>query len=101
MPSEVFVRLLWAAAIIVAGLALYRRVVLPDELVGAIVEVEIFQPLELRAHRREQLLADAHVIVHGAAGVEEQQHLDRVVPLRHQLEVEPAGIVRGRADGVG
>ena len=57
------------------------------------------QVLELGARRREQLLADADVILHRPADIEEQQQLYGIVPLRHQLQVEPAGIVRGRLDG--
>ena len=64
------------------------------------MEVEVLQVLELGARGREQLLADLDVVVHRAADVEEQQHLHRVVPLRHHLDVEPAGVARGRADGV-
>ena len=55
--------------------------------------------LELGARGREQLLADPDVVFHRPADIDEQQQLDRVVPLRHQLQIEPAGIVRGRFDG--
>jgi hypothetical protein len=48
--------------------------------------------------RREQLLADPDVVVHRAADVEEQQHLDRVAPLGNELQVEPAGVARRRLD---
>ena len=75
-------------------------VVLPHALIDAVVEVEIFEVLELGARRREQFLADADMRVHGAADVEEDQHLHGVAPLRHQLHVEPA-LARGGADGVG
>jgi hypothetical protein len=70
--------------------------VLPDGLVDEVVEVEVLEVLELAARRREQLLADAHVAFHRAAHVEEQQDLDRVVPLRHELEVEQPGVARRR-----
>ena len=43
----------------------------------------MLEMLELAARGGEQLLADAHVLVHRAADVEEQQHLDRIVPLGH------------------
>ena len=73
-------------------------VVAPDPLVEAVVEVVEFEMLELAARGREQLLDQRDVIVHRAADVEEHQHLDRVVPLRPHLQVEPAGIARGAAD---
>ncbi len=75
------------------------RVVAPQALVGAVVEVEVHQVLELGARGREQLLAAAHVLVHRTADVEEQQHLDRVVALRAEMQVEPAGVARGAVDG--
>ena len=40
------------------------------------------------------------MLVHRPADIQEQQHLHRVVPLRHQLQVERPGIVRRRADRV-
>ena len=72
-------------------------VVLPHALVEAIVEVEMLEPLELALRGGEQLLRRLDVPVHRAADVEEQQHLDRVAPLRPQLDVDVA-LVGGRAD---
>src|SRR5207244_9033085 len=46
-----------------------------------------------------QFLADADVIFHRSADIEKQQQLYRVVPLGDELQIEPAGIVRGRAHG--
>ena len=73
-------------------------VVLPHELVEAVVEVEILQVLELGARGREQLLGRLDVPVHGAADVEEHQHLDGIAPLGPHVDVEVA-LVRGALDG--
>ena len=76
------------------------HVVAPHAFVDEIVEVEVFHVLELGARCREQLLADAHVRVHGTAHVEEQQHLHRIVPLRDHLDVQQAGVAGSGANGV-
>ncbi len=55
--------------------------------------------LELRARRREELLAGADVVIHGTAHVEQQQHLHCVVALRAHLHVEQAGVPGRLADG--
>jgi hypothetical protein len=81
------------------ALAVAAPVVLPQVVVDAVVEVIVFEVLELAAAGREQFLADADVIVHRAADIEKQQHLDRVVTLRPHLAVEPAGVARGTGDG--
>ena len=47
-------------------------IVLPEILINKIVKVEMLQVLELAARRREQLLANPHVIVHRAARIEQQ-----------------------------
>ena len=73
-------------------------VVAPDVVVDAVVEVEVLEVAELALRRREQLLADAHVRVHRAADVEEQQHLDPVAPLGQHVQVEPAGVARRALD---
>ena len=83
------------------ALGLAPAVVLPHALVDEVVEIEILEVLELGLAGAEQLLADLHVRIHAAADVEEQQHLHRVVPLRHHLDVEPARIARRRVDRVG
>ncbi len=54
--------------------------------------------LELGAGRREQLLGRLDVPIHGAADVEEQQHLHGVVPLWPQQDVEIA-LARRALDG--
>ena len=59
------------------------------------MEVVVLEVFELAAGGREQLLAQPHVGVHGTARVDEQQHLDRVVPLGNHPDVEPAGIAGG------
>src|SRR3546814_4235331 len=48
----------------------------PPALVDAVVEVEEFQVLELQPRGREQLFADADMVVHRPAHVEEHQHLE-------------------------
>jgi hypothetical protein len=50
----------------------------------------MLEVLELGARRREQLLAQLDMRVHRAADVEEQQQLDRIVPLGPHVDVEPA-----------
>ena len=55
--------------------------------------------LELRSCGREQFLADTDMIFHRPADIEKQQQLDGVEPLGDELQIEPAGIVRGRAHG--
>ena len=67
-------------------------VLLPDALIEAVVEVEIFHVLEFGLGRREQLLDLLDMRVHRAADVEEHQHLDRVAPLRAHHDVEIAVI---------
>ncbi len=38
--------------------------------------------------------------VHGATHVEEKEHLNRIVALRHHLDIQQAGVARGGADGI-
>src|SRR5215218_1791128 len=59
-----------------------------------------FKHLEFRPRGGEQLLGQLHVVVHRAADIEEEQHLHRVVPLRHHLQIQRAGVVGGGADRV-
>jgi hypothetical protein len=80
--------------------AVAPAIVAPYRFIEEVVEVEVLQVLEFGARGREQFLAHFYVVFHRAAHVQEQQHLYRVVPLRHHLDVEPAGVPRGRADGV-
>ncbi len=80
------------------GLVEAAAILLPDLLVDAVVEVEVLHVLELGARGREQLLGGLDVPIHRAADVEEQQHLDRVVPLRPHQDVKIA-LVRGAPDG--
>ena len=82
------------------ALVVATHVVLPHALVDKVVEVEIFQVLELGAGGGEQLLADLDVRVHGAAHVQEQQDFYRVVTLGHHLDIQQPGIAGGGADSV-
>src|SRR3954453_11061463 len=72
-------------------------IVLPQALIGAIVEVEEFEVLELGRRGGEQFLAEPDVRVHRAADVEEEEQLHRIVPLGAHLDVEPA-LARGAVD---
>src|SRR4051812_44518432 len=72
-------------------------IVLPQALIGAIVEVEEFEILELRRGGAEQLLAKPDVRVHRAADVEEEEQFHRIVALGPELDVEPA-LARGAVD---
>ena len=78
--------------------ALAPRVVAPDVVIDAVVEIEILEVAELRLRGREELLAYRDVGVHRAADVEKQQHLDAIAPLRLQPQVEPAGVARRALD---
>src|SRR5579862_6075179 len=73
-------------------------VFLPHSLVEAIVEVEMHHVLELGPRRGKKFFGRLDVPIHRAADVEEQQHLDGVVPLRPHQDVEIA-LVRGALDG--
>src|SRR5712692_11207086 len=63
-------------------------VVLPHEVVQAVVEVVELEVLELGLRRGEQLLGELDVLVHGAADVHQHQHLDRVAALRPHVDVQ-------------
>ena len=65
-------------------------IVLPQALIGAIVEVEEFEILELGMGGGEQFLADPDVRIHRAADVEQEQQFHRIVPLGPHVDVEPA-----------
>ena len=56
-------------------------VVLPHEVVDTVVEVVVLQVFELGFDGREHFFNAGDVLVHGAAHVHQQQHLDVVVPL--------------------
>ncbi|MCY1307055.1 hypothetical protein D9M70_569530 [compost metagenome] len=75
------------------------QIVLPHGLVDEVVEVEVLQVLELGLARREELFADLHVGVHGAADVQQQEQLDGVAAFRAHLDVEQAGVAGGVVDG--
>ena len=81
------------------ALGMAPPVVGPHPLVEAVVEVEVVERLELHPGGGEQLLADPDVVVHGAADVEEEQHLHRVAAFRPHLDVEEA-LLGGGLDGV-
>src|ERR1700722_3886471 len=72
-------------------------IVAPDALVQTIVEVEVFEPLELQSRRRKQRLRGLDVPIHRAADVQEQQHLDGVATLGPELDVDVA-LVGGGAN---
>ena len=57
----------------------------------------MLEPLELQPRGGKQRLGRLDVIIHRAADIEEQQHLDRIAPLGPQLDVDVA-LVGGRAD---
>ena len=63
------------------------------------MEVEILHVLEFGLGRGKHLLAQLDVVVHRAADVEKQQHLDLVVALRPHQDVEHAGFPGGGGDG--
>ncbi len=73
-------------------------VVLPHGFIDEIVEVEVLEVLELAARGGEEFLADAHVVVHRAADVEEQQDFHGIVPLGDHADVEQPRAPRGRID---
>ena len=85
----------------VGALGEAAAVVLPHALVQAVVEIEEFEVLELGLRRREQLLAQLDERVHRSADIEEQQQLDRVVPLGPHADIEPTlpcGAIDGAVD---
>src|SRR5690606_20329518 len=76
------------------------NIVLPHTFINEVVEVKIFHVLELKPCGREQLFAHPDVWVHGAAHIKEDQHLYRIVALRHHFQIKIAGISRGGTYGV-
>ena len=74
-------------------------VVVPDEVIDAVVEIVELQVLELGSGGGEQLRAQPRVLVHGAADIQQQQDLHRIVPLGPELQVQQAGIPGGLVDG--
>lgn len=60
----------------------------------------MFQMLELGPRGREQLVHQPRMVVHAAAGIQKQQHLDGIVPLGPGLDVDIAVFGAG-ADGAG
>src|SRR5205823_5401477 len=80
------------------ALVLAPKVVAPDVVVDAIVDIEILDMAKFGPRGREQFLAELDVRIHRAADVEEQQHFDAIAPFGLQLQVEPAGIFRGAFD---
>ena len=69
-------------------LAVPPAVVLPDRLIDEVVKIVMLEMLELAAYRREQLFTDAHVVVHGPAHVQKQQHLHAVVPFGDHAQIQ-------------
>ena len=56
--------------------------------------------LELGSTRGKHLFADANMVVHRSADIEEQQNLHLIVPLGYQFEIEVAAVVSCRFDRV-
>ncbi|CAM2160920.1 hypothetical protein PT2222_90138 [Paraburkholderia tropica] len=83
------------------ALRVAAAIVLPQVVVDAVVKVVELQMLELGLRGGEEFLGALDVVVHRAAHVEQHQHFHLVVALRHHLEVEPARVGGGAADGVG
>src|SRR5438105_1500316 len=79
------------------SLGVTPAVVLPHEVVKAVVEVEELEVLELGLRRREELLGKLDVLVHRAADVHQHQHLDGVAPLWAHVDVE-VGLARRVVD---
>ncbi len=75
-------------------------IVFPQALVNEIVKIEILEMLEFAARRREQLFANADVVVHRAADIETQEHFNGVVPFGHHAYVEQACIAGRLVDRV-
>ena len=69
-------------------------VVAPNVVINTVVEVVVFEMLELAAAGREKFFTAADVVVHRATNVEQEQHFDCVVALRAHFQVEPAGVAR-------
>ncbi len=74
-------------------------VVLPQPLINAVVEIVVGERAKLGARGGEQLLADPHMVVHRAADIEEEQHLDGVLAFPAGLHVEETFAGGGR-DGL-
>src|SRR5258706_519272 len=74
------------------------RVVAPDVVVDAVVEVEVLEMTELGPRRGEELFAGRDVRIHGAAHVEEQQDLHAVATLGNEVEFEISGVPRSAGD---
>ena len=74
-------------------------VVLPESFVNEIVEVVVLHVLEFVLGGGEQPLAGAHVVVHGAADIQQQQDFHPVAPFRAHLDIEIPGVAGGLADG--
>ena len=85
----------------VDALGVAALVVAPQVVVDAVVEVVELEVLELGPGGREQLLDLLDMVVHAAADIHQQQHLDTVVALGNHAQVEPAGIGGGRSDRAG
>ena len=75
-------------------------IVFPNTLVHAVVEIKILEMLEFGSTRGKHLFADANMVVHRSADIEEQQNLHLIVPLGYQFEIEVAAVVSCRFDRV-
>ena len=81
-------------------LVMAPHVIAPHTLVDEIMEVKIFQMLELCACGGEQFFTNLHMRIHGAANIQKQQDLYRIVPLRHHFYIQKACIAGCRTDRV-
>src|SRR5262249_36706690 len=63
--------------------------------------MEGLEILELGAGGGEKLLAGLDMVIHRSADVEQKQDLDLVAALGLELQIEQAGVVRGRPDRAG
>jgi hypothetical protein len=69
------------------------RVVAPDVVVRAVVEIKVLEMAKLRLGRREELFAHADVRVHRAPDIEEQEHLHSIAPFGNEMQIQVAGVL--------
>jgi len=77
----------------IPGVGAFRKaaaIVLPHAFIGAIVEIEKFEILELRGRGAEQLFAQLDEGIHRAANIEKQQQFNRIVPFGPHVDIQPA-----------
>src|SRR5262249_6062893 len=74
------------------ALGMAAPIVLPHALVEAVVEIEMFEALELASRRRKEIFRRLDMPVHRAADVEEEQDFDGVAPLGPPAHVDIAAL---------